>query len=76
MGRFINCFTVVMLKFKMATILDLNWSISPQWVVIAKLFQSACVLCMRHIMCKLKLSQYPATHTSYMVFHCTTLRLK
>ena len=54
MSQFINCFTVVMLKFKMATILDLNWSISPQWVVIAKLFQSACVLCMRHIMFKLK----------------------
>ena len=42
MGRFINCFTVVMLKFKMATVLDLIWSISPQWVVIATLFQSVC----------------------------------
>ena len=29
MGRFINCFTVVILKFKKATILDLIWSISP-----------------------------------------------
>ena len=36
MGRFINCFTVVILKFKMSTILDLIWSISPQRVVIAK----------------------------------------
>ena len=35
-GRFINCFTVVILKFKMATILDLIWSISPQRVMIAK----------------------------------------
>ena len=26
---------------------------------------------MRHIMVKLKLSQYPATHTSYMLYHCT-----
>ena len=42
MGRFIIFFTVVMLKFKMATILDLIWSISPQCVVIAKLFQSVC----------------------------------
>ncbi len=40
MGRFINCFTVVMLKFKMATILDLIWSISPQRVVIARCFFS------------------------------------
>ena len=29
MGRLINCFTVVILKFKMATILDRIWSISP-----------------------------------------------
>ena len=39
-------------------------------------FQSVCVLCMRHIMFKLKLNQYPATHTSYMLYHCTTLQLK
>ena len=31
-----------MLKFKMATILDIIWSISPQWAVIKKLFQSVC----------------------------------
>ena len=43
-GRFINCFTVVIMKFKMTTILDLIWSISPQRVVIAKLYQSVCVL--------------------------------
>ena len=36
MDRFTNCFTVVILKFKMATILDLIWSISPKRVVIAK----------------------------------------
>ena len=47
-----------------------------QRVMIANLFQSVCVLCMRHIMVKLKLSQYPATHTSYMLYHCTTLQLK
>ena len=40
MGRFINCFTVVILKFKKATILDLIWSISPQRVVIARCFFS------------------------------------
>ena len=43
MGRFINCFTVVFLKLKKATILDLIWPISPQRVVIAKWFQSVCV---------------------------------
>ena len=39
MGRFINCFTVVILKFKMATILDLIWSItlSHQRIVIVQL---------------------------------------
>ena len=39
MGRFINCFTVVILKFKMATILDLIWSItiSLQRIVIVQL---------------------------------------
>ena len=42
MGRYINCFTVVTLKFKMATIWDLIWSISPQCVVITKLFRSVC----------------------------------
>ena len=26
-----------------------------------------CVMCMRHIMFNLKLNQYPATHTSYML---------
>ena len=36
MGRFINCFTVVILKFKMATTWDQIWSISPQRVVIEK----------------------------------------
>ena len=76
MGRFINRFTVIILKLKMANILDIIWSIPPQRVVIAKLFQSVCVLCMRRIKFKLKLSQYPATHTSYMLYHCTTLHLK
>ena len=39
MGRFINCFTVVILKFKMATILDLIWSItlSLQRIAIVQL---------------------------------------
>ena len=39
MGRFINCFTVVILKFKMATILVLIWSItlSLQRIVIVQL---------------------------------------
>ena len=50
-GRFINCFAVAILKFKMAAIFDLIRSLSPQRVVLGKLLQSACesVLCMRHI---------------------------
>ena len=43
MGRFINCFAVAILKFKMAAILYLIWSLSPQRVVIGKLLQSVCV---------------------------------
>ena len=35
-----------------------------------------CSVYMRHIMFKIKLSPYPATHTSYMLYHCTTLQLK
>ena len=40
---------MAILKFKMAAILDLIWSLSPQQVVIGKLLQSVCVcvLCMR-----------------------------
>ena len=45
MVRFINCSSVVILKFKMATILDLILSKSPQQVVIANVFQIVCVLC-------------------------------
>ena len=50
MGRFMNCFAGDILKFKMAAILDLIWPLSPQRVVIGKLFQNVCVCirCLRH----------------------------
>ena len=77
MGRFINCFNVVILKFKMATILDLIWPISPPAGRDSKMISKCmCSVCMRHVMFKIKLSQYPTTHTSYMLYHCTTLQLK
>ena len=43
MGRFMNCIAGDILKFKMAAILDLIWPLSPQRVVIGKLFQNVCV---------------------------------
>ena len=37
MGRFINYFPVVILKFKMATIFDLIWSIYPQRIACQRI---------------------------------------
>ena len=76
MVRFINCSSVVILKFRMATILDLILSKSPKGCDSKCISNCVCALCMRHIMFELTLSQYTATHASYMLYHCTTLQLK
>ena len=39
MCPFVNCFALAILKFKMAAILDLIWSLSPQRIVTGKLLQ-------------------------------------
>ena len=53
------------------TILDLILSISPQRVMIANDFKvCVCVFSvLRHTMFKLKLSQYPATRTRYILYN-------